>query len=98
MGTGVYEKNNRKQKRKRTEFSKLVIGLFATIEVFVTLFACYMVYETKDLSPLMYLIPSVSVVGSAAVASYFNKAKLENKIKLMKAYNIQLTENSFNQL
>lgn len=85
----------RKPKNK-FEFSKLIIAIFGIIEIGVTLFTCYMVKYTCDTTPLMYLIPSVSIVGAAGVKHYYQKARLENKIKLMNAYHVEMTQEAFN--
>lgn len=84
------------RKKKRMEFSKIIIFIAGIVELAIILFSCFMVWRTGDTSILGYLIPSVSVVSSTGVAFYFNKAKLENKIKLMKSLGVDMTENSFN--
>ena len=81
--------------RKKFEFSKLVLFVFGVTEIGVITFACYMMYLTHDLTPLAYLIPSTAVVGATGVKYYFQKARTENKIKLMHSYGVQLTEESF---
>jgi len=50
----------------------------------VIIFSMYMIWITRDLSPLNYLIPSVFAETAAATGFYFNKAKRENEIKLGK--------------
>lgn len=82
-------------KKKKLEFSKLILFVFFVIEVGVILFTCYMVYMTCDLTPLAYLIPSTAVVGATGVKYYFQKAKVENRIKLMSQYDVQPTADSF---
>lgn len=82
-------------KKRKFEFSKLIIFVFFVIEVGVILFTCYMVYMTCDLTPLAYLIPSTAVVGATGVKYYFQKAKVENRIKLMSQYDVQPTADSF---
>lgn len=81
--------------KKKFEFSKLILFVFGFIEVGVIVFTCYMVYLTCDLTPLAYLIPSTAVVGATGVKHYFQKAKTENRIKLMHSYGVQPTEESF---
>lgn len=83
-------------KRKRHEFSKLILLVFGLVELFVVVFTCRMVYTTKDLTPLAYLIPSTAVFGATAVKNYYSKAKVENRIKLMRKYGVQPTAEAFN--
>lgn len=85
------------KKRRRFEFSKLIVFVFGLIEIGVVIFSCRMVYLTGDLTPLAYLIPSTAIVGSTIVKHYSQKAKVENRIKLMHKYGIQLTAESFNE-
>lgn len=84
------------KKKKKFEFSKIIIFIAGIVELAIILFSCFMVWRTGDTSILGYLIPSVSIVSSTGVAFYFNKAKLENKIKLMNSLGIDMTENAFN--
>lgn len=86
-----------KRPPKKLEFSKIIVIIFTIIEIAITIFSCVVIWETKNTDALAYLIPSVSVVGSTGVAFYFNKAKLENKIKLMKANGVEMTDSSFNE-
>lgn len=48
----------------------------------VVIFSLYMIWITKDLSPLAYLIPSVFVELATATGFYYTKARAENEIKL----------------
>lgn len=82
--------------KKKMEFSKLILTVFGFVEVGVILFACYMVYITQDLVPLAYLIPSTAIVGATGVKHYYDKAKVENRIKLMRSNGIQPTVDAFN--
>ena len=66
------------------EFSKKIfIGITLGVLI-VTIFTCYMVWITRDLSPLIYLIPSVFVELATATAFYYEKAKQENILKIEK--------------
>lgn len=80
---------------KKFEFSKLILFVFGIIEVGVVIFTCYMVYLTCDLTPLAYLIPSTAVVGATGVKHYYDKAKVENRIKLMRRNGVQPTADAF---
>ena len=81
--------------RKKFEFSKLILLVFGLIEVGVIFFTCYMVHLTCDLTPLAYLIPSTAIVGATSVKHYYDKAKVENRIKLMRSNGIQPTAEAF---
>ncbi len=70
--------------KAKTEFSKKIFTGIAIGVVFVTLFACLMVWKTNNLDPLRYLIPAVFAELATATGFYFNKAKEENKIKIEK--------------
>lgn len=85
------------EKNKKFEFSKLILFVFGIVEVCVVAFTCYMVYLTCDMTPLAYLVPSTAIVGATGVKHYYDKAKLENKIKLMNSYGVQPTEDSFSE-
>ena len=81
--------------KKKFEFSKLILLVFGMIEVGVIFFTCYMVHLTCDLTPLAYLIPSTAIVGATSVKHYYDKAKVENRIKLMRSNGIQPTAEAF---
>lgn len=81
--------------KKKFEFSKLILLVFGLIEVGVIFFTCYMVHLTCDLTPLAYLIPSTAIVGATSVKHYYDKAKVENRIKLMRSNGIQPTAEAF---
>lgn len=86
-----------KPNKPKVEFSKkLCIAILAT-EVAVILFTCIMVFVTQDLSPLPTLITTVAAATATCLGFYFNKAKLENKIKLMKDNDVKPTEKTFEE-
>ena len=76
------------------EFSKKILIFAAIVNVVVIVFTLVMVWRTCDLSPLAYLIPAETATGTGF---YYAKAKVENRIKLMKQNKVELTENSFNE-
>lgn len=43
---------------------------------------------TLDLTPLAYLIPSVAAEVAIGTGFYYSKAKVENRIKLMRQYKV----------
>lgn len=79
------------------EFSKKIMIVASVINLLVISFSCYMIFITRDLSPLAYLIPSVAAEVATGTGFYYSKAKTENKIKLMKAYGVDPTNESFNE-
>lgn len=82
-------------KGKKREFSKLILLVYGLIEFMIVAFTCYMVFITCDLTPLEYLIPSTAIVGAVGVRHYYSKAAMENKIKLMKKYGVEPSEDAF---
>ena len=56
-----------------------------------------MIYITRDLTPVPELIILVSGIIMAVIGFYENKAKVENKIKLMKENNIEITGEHFKE-
>lgn len=72
------------------EFSKKILIVAAIINVVVIIFTCVMVWRTNDLTPLAYLIPSVAAEVATGTAFYYWKARTENKIKLIKEFDIPM--------
>ena len=82
---------------KHLEFSKKILIVAAVINIAVIAFTCVMIWRTGDLTPLAYLIPAVAAEVATGTGFYYNKAKLENKIKLMAANKIEPSEESFKE-
>lgn len=74
------------RRKKKAEFSKIIIAIVGTVTIVVTVFTLVVVWKTGDTSPLAYLIPSVFTETTAATGFYYSKAKAENRIKLRKHY------------
>lgn len=72
-------------KKKKKEFSKIILICVAIVALLVIIFACVMIAITKDLSPLSYLIPAVFAEMATGTAFYYSKAKAENEIKITKS-------------
>ncbi len=70
--------------KHKMEFSKKICIFVGAVTVLVTAFTLYMVWETKDLSPLMYLIPAVFTETASSTGFYLWKAKGENVLKIAK--------------
>ena len=74
------------ERKKKIEFSKLIMLVVGAVTVIVTAFTLFMIWKTQDLSPLAYLIPAVFAELSVGTGFYYSKAKAENRIKLRKRY------------
>lgn len=83
-------------KKKKIEFSKIIFLGVSVLTLAITVFACLLIWETKDSSALAYLIPAVFTEMAAATGFYYSKAKTENKIKLMALYGIEPEASNFN--
>lgn len=73
----------KKIKRKR-EFSKIISMIALLMWLVVNFFGMTMMVVTLDLTPMMYVIGSVDAVVAIVLPCYFNKAKMENQIKLQR--------------
>lgn len=73
-------------KKPKTEFSKKIFIFVAAVAVVVTAFTMYMVWETKDISPLIYLIPAIFAEMGTGTAFYYWKARCENLKKMEMEY------------
>ena len=83
--------------KRRMEFSKKLLIWSFTLTACIIIFSLVMIWKTQDLSPLMYLIPAVFAEMGLATGFYYNKAKAENKIKLMNTYGIKPTNEDFRE-
>lgn len=75
---------------KNKEYSKALMDFTKGIVTVITAFSLYMVWETKNLDPLIYLIPAAFGAFGAAAGFYYSKAKKENEIKLRKKYGAEV--------
>ena len=85
----------KKKQPKKVEFSKVILIASFVVNLCVIIFACVMIVKTYDLTPLMYLIPATAADVATGLGFYYNKAKAENKIKLMKKHKVEPSESSF---
>lgn len=90
-------RRRRKKQKPVWEFSKKIMVAVFAINIIVIAFALVMMWRTCDLSPMAYLIPAVAAETATGTGFYYTKAKVENRIKLMKQYNVEPTEQSFNE-
>ena len=75
-----------KSRKKKREFSKIIITIVGAVTLVVSVFTLAVVCKKSDTAPLAYLIPSVFGELATATGFYFSKAKAENRIKLRKLY------------
>lgn len=85
------------KKKPPKEFSKKILIVAGIINTVVIVFTMVMIWRTLDLSPLTYLIPSVAAEVATGTGFYYSKAKVENRIKLMKQNKITPNETHFSE-
>lgn len=85
------------KKKPPKEFSKKILIVAGITNAIVVIFTMVMVWRTLDLSPLAYLIPSVAAEVATGTGFYYSKAKVENRIKLMKQNKITPNETHFSE-
>lgn len=83
--------------KKKTEFSKKILTFGWCVFLVVIVFTLFMVYITENLDPLVTLIGVLGGAVSVGEGFYYNKAKTENKIKLMKENDIKITGEHFRE-
>ena len=91
---------SRKRKKQKPvwEFSKKIVVAVFSINIAVIVFSLIMMWRTCDLSPMAYLIPAVAAETATGTGFYYAKAKVENRIKLMKQNHVEVTENTFDDI
>ena len=87
-----------RKNKARMEFSKKILIVAGILNFIVIVFACVMMWRTMDTTPLAYMIPAVSAEVATGTGFYYNKAKAENKLKLMKDNGVAPTEGSFGDM
>ena len=85
----------RKVQKRPKEFSKKILIVAGVINAVVIIFTIIMIWRTLDLTPLAYLIPSAAAEVATGTGFYYSKAKVENKIKLMRQYKVAPQEQQF---
>lgn len=81
-------------RRKKREFSKIILACVGAVTLVVTVFTLAIVWKTGDTTPLAYLIPAVFAELATATGFYYSKAKAENRIKLRKHYGPEIYNDS----
>ena len=87
----------RVKKKPPKEFSKKILIVAGIINAVVIVFTMVMIWRTLDLSPLAYLIPSVAAEVATGTGLYYSKAKVENRIKLMRQNKVTPNETHFSE-
>ena len=87
----------RVKKKPPKEFSKKILIVAGIINTVVIVFTMVMIWRTFDLSPLAYLIPSVAAEAATGTGFYYSKAKVENRIKLMKQNKVTPNDTHFSE-
>lgn len=87
----------RVKKKPPKEFSKKILIVAGITNAVVIVFTMVMIWRTLDLSPLAYLIPSVAAEVATGTGFYYSKAKVENRIKLMRQNKVTPNETHFSE-
>ena len=87
----------RVKKKPPKEFSKKILIVAGIINAVVIVFTMVMIWRTLDLSPLAYLLPSVAAEVATGTGFYYSKAKVENRIKLMRQNKVTPNETHFSE-
>lgn len=85
----------RRVRKQPQEFSKKILIVAGVMNAVVIIFTMIMIWRTLDLTPLAYLIPSVAAEVATGTGFYYSKAKVENRIKLMRQYKVAPQEQHF---
>lgn len=78
--------------KKNKEFSKKIFDIVIFIYITVMIFSMALMWKTESTDALSYLIPSITGLAATTVGFYYWKAKMENKIKLMSEYKMNIDE------
>lgn len=87
----------RVKKKPPKDFSKKILIVAGIINAVVIVFTMVMIWRTFDLSPLAYLIPSVAAEVATGTGFYYSKAKVENRIKLMRQNKVTPNDTHFSE-
>ena len=68
---------------KKIEFSKILLFILMVLSSFITGLSTWFMVKYETYEPLIYVVPAIFAELGAATASYYIKAKNENKIKII---------------
>lgn len=69
--------------KKKIEFSKILLFILMVLSIFITGLSTWFMVKYETYEPLVYVVPAIFAEFGAATASYYIKAKNENKIKII---------------
>jgi len=69
--------------KKKFETSKIFLIIITLLSIFVVGLSTHFMLKYETYEPLAYIVPAVFTELGAATASYYIKAKNENKIKII---------------
>lgn len=69
--------------KKKIEFSKILLFILMVLSIFITGLSTWFMVKYETYEPLVYVVPAIFAELGAATASYYIKAKNENKIKII---------------
>ena len=75
-----------RRKRKKREFSKVLITWIGVVNTALILYSCVLCWYVRDTTLMAVVIGATMAEFSIAIARYYDKAKAENEIKLQKLY------------
>ena len=68
---------------KKIETSKIFLIIMTLLTIFIIGLSTFFMLKHDTYEPLIYIVPAVFAELGAATASYYIKAKNENKIKIV---------------
>lgn len=79
----------------RKEYSKTltttIVTIFSVLAIAFIVFVCYEMHRQNDLSPVMYIGPSIAGILTAIIGFYMSRAKAKSKTDLEWEKTKQLT-------
>lgn len=69
--------------KKKIEFSKILLFILMVLSIFITGLSTWFMVKYETYEPLIYVVPAIFAELGTATASYYIKAKNENKIKII---------------
>lgn len=70
------------KKKNKTEFSKKILIVVSIATLLIVVASFILMWETRDLSPLSYIITGIFAELASATGFYYWKAKNENMLKI----------------
>lgn len=70
------------KRKDKTEFSKKILIVVSIATLLIVVASFILMWETRDLSPLSYIITGIFAELASATGFYYWKAKNENMLKI----------------